>query len=38
MDDRFRYSDRVGNCFEFEEQEVPCPSNMENVKDIPFQN
>ena len=34
---RFRYSDRAGNCFEFEEYEVQCPSNMENVKEIPFQ-
>jgi hypothetical protein len=34
---KFRYADKVGNCFEFEQHEVPCPANMLDVKEIPFQ-
>jgi hypothetical protein len=34
---KFRYSDRAGNCFEFEEYNVECPMDKSKIKEIPFQ-
>lgn len=32
------YVDMANNCFQFESNELTCPVNMKNVKDIPVQN
>jgi hypothetical protein len=31
------YVDMANNCFQFESTEVSCPTNMNNIKDIPIQ-
>lgn len=32
------YVDMANNCFQFESNELTCPADMKNVKDIPLQN
>ena len=32
------YKDRVGNCFTFEANEVPCPSDTSQIHSIPIQS
>jgi len=32
------YVDMANNCFQFESNELTCPANMKNVKEIPIQN
>lgn len=31
------YVDMANNCFQYESNEVSCPNDMKNVKDIPIQ-
>lgn len=36
--DKFQYSDKAENCFEFRQTEVACPADRSLIKQIPFQN
>jgi hypothetical protein len=33
-----QYVDKTKNCFQFEHEEVTCPENKTEIKNIPFQN
>lgn len=33
-----QYKDNANNCYEFESQEVVCPNDKDNIKNIPVQN
>ena len=35
--DNIQYEDKIGNCFEFESNEVTCPKNKEDIHTIPLQ-
>ena len=35
--DRVEFKDKAGNCFQFEAQEVNCPSDRTTIKSIPVQ-
>ena len=35
--DRVHYKDKADNCFQFEAQEVSCPSDRTTIKSIPVQ-
>ena len=34
---KIQYKDKVGNCFEFNSQEVTCPKNPSEIHSIPVQ-
>lgn len=34
---KIQYKDKVGNCFEFNSQEVTCPSDPSKIHSIPVQ-
>lgn len=33
----FEYKDRLDNCFSFKSKQVKCPTNKDNIKNIPIQ-
>lgn len=33
-----QYKDTIGNCFEFDSQEVTCPKNASEINSIPVQD